>query len=217
MAYQSDPALRCCAHDLRLRQWAVIGRSAMASTSLPTTAASGLGRNTWRGSGTDMTEIERLLRKVGDDIAGFSDAVQTITGNDYPELNSTVMSIKLLLMQLTAVLATIAASSPTYSAVLQDEVVKAFRLYDRMEVCTEDLNDRYQLIIDMLYGKDGIGAGLQKLVDARNGRQVLIDPGLASTALYSPDMYDEHGEFKSDWEPVKPQRTGWWAKRMLGD
>ena len=101
------------------------------------------------------------------------------------------------------------------------EIAKPFHLFDRMQLCAEDLNDRYQLMLDMLFGRDidNLESRLQKLVDNRYKRCVLVDVcGL--TAPYSPSMYDEHGKFirqpKPPAQEVKEEKEKGFFEWLLG-
>jgi hypothetical protein len=76
--------------------------------------------------------------------------------------------------------------------VTRDEIMDAFKFYDRMELRAEDLNLRYQILIDMLFetNPETLRARLQQLVDSRKGRMVLVDADTAQVAPYDPSMYD---------------------------
>ncbi len=82
--------------------------------------------------------------------------------------------------------------------VTREEIIEAFKFFDMMELQAEDLNLRYQILIDMLFetNPDNLRAKLQQLVDNRSQRSVLIDPDSVQTALYQPDMFDEQGQLK---------------------
>jgi len=82
--------------------------------------------------------------------------------------------------------------------VTRDEIMAAFRFYDNMELNAEDLNLRYQILVDMLFetNPDHLRARLQQLVDARNGKMVLVDRDTGQVAPYDPSMYDELGNLK---------------------
>jgi hypothetical protein len=96
----------------------------------------------------------------------------------------------------------VAASLPVEAKetrlVTREEIMQAFRFYDGMELQAEDLNLRYQVLIDMLFetNPENLRAKLQQLIDNRKDRCVLVDGYTAETAPYHPDMYDELGHRK---------------------
>jgi hypothetical protein len=64
-----------------------------------------------------------------------------------------------------------------------------------MELAAEDLNLRYQILIDMLFetNPETLRDKLQQLVANRSKRMVLVDPDTGQAAPFDPSMYDELG------------------------
>jgi hypothetical protein len=105
--------------------------------------------------------------------------------------------------------------------VTREEIMEAYRFFDRMELHAEDLNLRYQILIDMLFetNPENLRAKLQQLRDNRSKRSVLVDADSGQTAPYHPDMYDELGrlqervvQFRDD--PDKPV-SHWDSTQLL--
>ncbi len=79
--------------------------------------------------------------------------------------------------------------------VTREEIMEAFRFFDDMELQADDLNLRYQLLIDMLFETNPahLRDKLQQLIDKRKDRLVIVDVSTGETAPYHPDMFDETG------------------------
>lgn len=94
--------------------------------------------------------------------------------------------------------------------VTQDEIMSAFRLYDRMELAAEDLNLRYQLIIEMLFetNPERLREKLQVLRDKRRERSVLVDVNTGQTVPFDESMYNELGQVKMPVPRELPTVTG---------
>lgn len=92
-----------------------------------------------------------------------------------------------------------AAQAKEVRLVSQDEIMEAFRLYDHMELAAEDLNLRYQLLIEMLFetNPEKLREKLQVLRDNRKKRDVLVDVNTGQTAPFDPAMYNELGQLKA--------------------
>jgi hypothetical protein len=105
----------------------------------------------------------------------------------------------LLRIAAPAVALPMVASLPTQAKeqrlVTRDEIMQAFRFYDGMEMCAEDLNLRYQILIDMLFetNPETLRDKLQLLVANRSKRLVIVDANTGQAAPFDPSMYDELG------------------------
>ena len=84
--------------------------------------------------------------------------------------------------------------------VSRDEIMEAYRFFDHMELAAEDLNLRYQILIDLLFetNPDNLRSKLQQLRDNRSKRSVLVDADTGQIAPYDPSMYDADGNLLSD-------------------
>jgi hypothetical protein len=89
----------------------------------------------------------------------------------------------------------VAAATPAEQArqVTREEINEAFKFIDFMELRAEDLNLRYQILIDMLFetNPENLRSKLQQLADNRKDRLVLVDVNTGQTAPYQPDMQVE--------------------------
>lgn len=112
-------------------------------------------------------------------------------------------------------LAAIPVDAKDLRLVTRDEIMDAFRFFDRMELRAEDLNLRYQLLIDMLFETNpaNLRDKLQALKDLRKDRPVLVDPYTAQTVPFDPAMYDDMGRLKVEvrQEPVETFSTEGWG------
>jgi hypothetical protein len=119
---------------------------------------------------------------------------------------------ELLRMAAPAVALPMVASLPAEAKemrlVTRDEIMEAFRFFDSMELVAEDLNLRYQILIDMLFetNPDTLRAKLQQLIDNRKDRLVLVDANTGQTAPFDPDMYDELGRKNAQMEQLGRER-----------
>jgi hypothetical protein len=91
------------------------------------------------------------------------------------------------------VVATLPAQAKEQRLVTRAEIANAFRFFDGMELRAEDLNLRYQILIDMLFetNPETLRARLAQLVANRSQRSVLVDASTGQTAPYDPSMYEE--------------------------
>ncbi len=89
--------------------------------------------------------------------------------------------------------------------VSREEIHEAFKFIDFMELRAEDLNLRYQILIDMLFetNPENLRSKLQQLVDNRKDRLMLVDVNTGQTAPYQPDMHNEQGQ--QIVEPAAPE------------
>lgn len=125
--------------------------------------------------------------------------------------------------------ATMPAGAKEMRLVTQDEIMEAFRFYDGMQLVADDLNLRYQILIDMLFetNPESLRTKLQLLRDNRAKRDVIINANTGQTAPYDPSMYDDKGEYKYNrWQAPEFNKPlegiaydSWslsrWAKRQL--
>jgi hypothetical protein len=100
--------------------------------------------------------------------------------------------------------ASLPAAAKEQRLVTRDEIMEAFRFFDAMELQAEDLNLRYQILVDMLFetNPENLRAKLQQLVDNRKERMVLVDRDTGQVAPFDPSMYDELGQVNTQQEQV---------------
>ena len=93
--------------------------------------------------------------------------------------------------------------------VTREEIMEAFRFFDRMELQATDLNLRYQILIDMLFetNPDTLRAKLQQLIDNRKDRMVLVDPDSGQFAPFDPSMYERLTKANADMEQIGRERV----------
>jgi hypothetical protein len=118
----------------------------------------------------------------------------------------------LLRIAAPAVALPLAASMPQAKEmrlVTRDEIMGAFRFYDGMELMAEDLNLRYQILIDMLFetNPEALRARLAQLIDNRSKRSVVVDANTGQVAPYDPSMYDELGHRAEQVEKLGRERV----------
>lgn len=84
--------------------------------------------------------------------------------------------------------------------VTREEIMQAFRFYDYMELRADDLNLRYQILIDMLFetNPENLRAKLKQLVDGRKSGTMMVDPETGQVAPYDPSLYDDVGNRIAD-------------------
>jgi hypothetical protein len=120
---------------------------------------------------------------------------------------------ELLRMAAPAVALPMVAAAPALTKemrlVTRDEIMEAFRFFDNMELRAEDLNLRYQILIDMLFetNPETLRAKLNALIEGRRDHMVLVDADTGQVAPYDPSMYEQLAKTNAEIERIGRERV----------